>query len=173
MRKKLPIIAVPILFFGIVAVALIYMFFNNPLPREYYIFENLEECENLISTDSENESFSKYNLPSDDKDLDNLSYNKFWGGEFKSDSLEYEIFAYEFEDNDLALKYYANVIGGGKNIDLSYQEKHNGLFLASSGITSYELVVISQNRAYKLIAPTRYIDEVSELLCKTFSQKIE
>ena len=95
MRKKLPIIAVPILFFGIVAVALIYMFFNNPLPKEYYIFENLEECENLISTDSENESFSKYDLPSDDKDLDNLSYNKFWGGEFKSDSLKYEIFAYD------------------------------------------------------------------------------
>ena len=171
MRKKLPIIAVPILFFGIVAVALIYMFFNNPLPKEYYIFENLEECEGLIYTDIDDECFSKYELPSNDKDLDGLSYNKFWGGEFKSESLKYEIFAYEFEDDASALKYYANV--SGKNIDLSYQEKHNGLFLASSGMTSYELVVISQNRAYKLIAPNRDIDEINTLLCETFSQKIE
>ena len=173
MRKKLPIIAVPILFIVIVVTSLTYMFFNSPLPDDYYIFQNIEECENLISTDVDIECFSEYDLPSNDKDLDDLSYNKFWGGKFKSDSLKYEIFAYEFEDNDSALQYYANVSGGGKNIDLSYQEKHNGLFLASSGMTSYELVVISQNRAYKLIAPNRYIDEVSELLCKTFSQKIE
>jgi len=171
MRKKLPISVIPILFIVIVVISLIYMFFNNPLPDDYYIFQNIEECNNLISTDVDIECFSEYDLPSNDKDLDDLSYNKFWGGEFKSDSLKYEIFAYEFEDNASALKYYANV--SGKNMDLSYQEKHNGLFTASSGITSYELVVISQNRAYKLIAPNRYIDEVSELLCKTFSQKIE
>ena len=169
MRKKSPIILIIVSFVVCAIVAFTYMSLTGPLPSEYYIFQNIEECENLIPTDMDDESFERYDMPTNDKDLDSLSYNNFFGGSFKSDSLQYEIFAYEFEDYDSALNYYANVVG--QNFNSLKELERDSFFLASQG-TSYQLVVISQNKAYKLNAPNKYIDETSELLANTFSQKI-
>ncbi|MBR6680814.1 MAG: hypothetical protein IKL59_06090 [Clostridia bacterium] len=169
MRKKSPILVIIISFVVCAIVAFTYMALTGPLPSEYYIFQNIEECENLIPTDMDDESFERYDMPMNDKDLDSLSYNNFFGGSFKSDSLQYEIFAYEFEDYDSALKYYANVVG--QNFNSLKELERDSFFLASQG-TSYQLVVILQNKAYKLNAPNKYIDEINELLANTFSQKI-
>ena len=94
--------------------------------------------------------------------------------DYKSDSLQYEIFAYEFEDSDSALKYYVNVTG-----QTSYEKKlplddtdENKLLSASSGMSSYRLIVVYKNMAYQIIAPKQYKSELHGLLSSTFSIKI-
>ena len=173
MRKKSPIIVCSILFvvFAITAFARILL---NPLPDEYFIFQNLEECERLIPSNLAGTNIERYHTPTDDKDLKDLSYHTFWGVNFQSGTLKYKLFAYEFENSDSALKYYVNVTGENfyeKRLPLNEQED-NILLSASRGATTYQIVVVSQNRAYQLNAPNKYADEINELLAQTFSQKL-
>ena len=141
---------------------------------EYYIFDEIGECDNLIPSDSTDIKIEIYDTASKDKDLQDLSYNDFFAMHYKSDSLQYEIFAYEFEDSDSALKYYVNVTG-----QTSYEKKlplddtdENKLLSASSGMSSYRLIVVYKNMAYQIIAPKQYKSELHDLLSSTFSIKI-
>ena len=173
MRKKTPTIVVIIICAIFVVGPFVWMFFN-PLPVEYYIFQDIEECENLIPTEQTDANVKRYDTPSRDKHLKSLPYDEFFGIKFKSNKLEYEIFAYEFQDMDSALNYYINVTGQKsyeKNLPLNEQEE-NKLFLASRGLTQYEVIVLFNNKAYKLTAPAKYDDEISDLLKNTFSQKV-
>ena len=172
-RKRASIVICTFLFVAIVIVSLTYMLLN-PLPRDYFVFQSIEECEGLIPTDRSDVNIDQYDTPNEDEDLKDLTYHNFWGMKFKSDTLEYEIFAYEFEDADSALKYYVNVTGQNsymKRLPLNEQDDNN-LLSVSKGIFSSRIVVISQNRAYQVIAPSRYVDKIHELLTDAFSQKL-
>ena len=168
--KKNAIIVCLALFVG-VAVAWFAYGLLNPLPREYFIFENIEECEGLIPDDQSDVKIDRHDAPNTDKDLKDLPCSDFFGMKFESDTLEYEIFAYEFEDSDSALKYYTNVTGKSHEKTLPSDEE-KPLLSASQGMFSYRVIVVSQNRAYKLIAPNKYIDEINSLLSEVFSQKL-
>ncbi len=170
--KKRPLLIAILLLVSIIGL-LTYMFLN-PRPNEYYIFQNIEECEDLIPHNQSGINIDRYDTPTADKDLKGLTYCNFFGMSFESDTLKYKIFAYEFENSDSALKYYVNVTGQKsyeKNLPLN-EEEDNKLLLASQGMSTYTVVVISKNKAYKLIAPNQYVDEISKLLAETFSQKI-
>ena len=172
-KKRIPIIVCPILFVGLVIALLIYMSLN-PLPSEYYIFQNIEECELLVPNDQSNISIERYGAPIKDKNLKDLPYYDFFGIKFKSNTLEYELFAYEFTNADSALKYYVNFTGEKsyeKKLPLNEQED-NILLSASKGMSLFCIIAVSQNRAYKLIAPSKYTDEINELLAHTFSQSL-
>lgn len=172
-KKRLLITGCFILFTAIVVGILIYMF-NNPLTHEYFIFQNLEECERLVPADYSKAEVIQYDSPDSDKHLKELLFNDFWGINFKSDKLEYEIFAYEFVDSDTALKYYVDVTGQNsykKKLPLK-NEDENKLLNASKGMSSYEIVAVYQNRAYRLVAPKQYEDAINELLSSVFSQKL-
>lgn len=169
-KKKSPIIVCSILFAVIIIAQLTYMFLN-PMPHEYYIFQDIQECEQLISAVSADAKVEQHDSPKNDKHLKTLTYSKFRGFNVESDTLKYEIFAYEFEDAYSAMQYFSNVTG--KTIDKEnpslYKEKN---FSVSKGMTSLRIVIVSQNRAYKLVAPNQCDDEVFALLASTFSQKL-
>ena len=148
--------------------------FLNPLSHEYYIFDQISECEQLIPVNQTDVKADRYNDASGDKDAKGLSYDEFFGMNFKSDELEYEIFAYGFEDKDAALKYFVNVTGKTsyeKKLPLD-NEDENKLLSASKGISQYRVVITYQNKSYKIISSNKYQDEIDELLSKTFSIKI-
>ena len=93
---------------------------------------------------------------------------------YESEKLKFEIFAYEFEDADSALRYYINVTG-----QKSYEQKlplssydENKLLSASSGMFSYSLIVVYKNMAYQINAPKQYKNEIIEMLSTTFSIKV-
>ena len=141
---------------------------------EYYIFAEIGECEKLLPSDQTNIKIEIYDTVSNDKNLQDLSYNHFFAMDYKSNSLQYEIFAYEFEDSDSALKYFVNVTG-----QTNYEKKlplddndENKLLSASSGMFSYRLVVVYKNMAYQIIAPKQYKSELHDLLSSTFSIRI-
>ena len=96
-KKKSPIIVCSILFAVIIIAQLTYMFLN-PMPHEYYIFQDIQECEQLISAVSADSKVEQHDSPKNDKHLKTLTYSKFRGFNVESDTLKYEIFAYEFED---------------------------------------------------------------------------
>ncbi len=148
--------------------------FLNPLSHEYYIFDQISECEQLIAVNQTDVKTDRYNDASGDKDAKGLSYDEFFGMNFKSNELEYEIFAYEFEDNNAALKYFVSVTGKTsyeKKLPLD-SEDENKLFSASRGMAQYRIVITHQNKAYKIISSNKYEDEINELLSNTFSIKI-
>ncbi len=167
------IAVISIVFVAIVVFALSYMF-THPLSGGYYIFQNISECEQLIPNDQSGVTVDRYDSPDKDTNLNGLLYKEFWGMNLSSDEIEYEIFAYEFEDSDSALKYYVNETGQNSYLNklpLSMDDE-NKLFSASKGIPSYRLIVIYKNRAYKVISPSKYADSVNELLASIFSQKV-
>ena len=146
----------------------------NPLPGEYYIFEDIEACESLISAEKTSAAFERYETPKNDKKVKDLHYLEFFGGKYKSDELKYEIFAYEFEDSDSALRYYVNETRNTvylKKLPLD-KEDENYLLSATSGSFRFDMIVVSGSRAYRLSAPSKYIAEIHELLSCVFSEKL-
>ena len=57
----------------------------NPLSHEYYIFEQIRECEQLIPAYQTDAKADRYNDASGDKDAKGLSYDEFFGINFISD----------------------------------------------------------------------------------------
>lgn len=168
------IAVVSIVFVAIVIFAFGYMLFTQPLSGGYYIFQDISECEQLIPDDLAGVTVDRYDSPTKDEDLKGLPYKEFWGMKLSSDEIEYEIFAYEFDDSDSALKYFVNETGKSsylKELPLS-DDDENKHFTASKGIPSYHLIVIYKNKAYKVIAPSKYANSVNELMASSFSLKV-
>lgn len=180
MRKKnlsLPQIITVSVSVIIFAIIFVIVFFDMavPLPKNYYIFQDIEECERLFPADLPNSNImvEKYDTPTKDKGVKDLSYTAFFGMKYKSDTLKYEIFAYEFESSDAALQYFVNVTGKTSYKDrLPLDENDtNTLFSVTKGFST-RIVIVSQNRAYKVNVPNKYLNALTEKLWENFSQEI-
>lgn len=171
--KKSPILLGLIVVILLIVGFVIYML-NYSSPNEYFIFQNIDECERLVSADQTDSIVERYVSPEKDKNLKNLSYESFFGMNFYSNELEYEIFAYEFVDSNSALKYYINVTGQTSYekelpLDESYENKR---LSSSKGMSSYRLIAVYQNKAYVIVAPKQYEDIINKMLASTFSFQI-
>lgn len=169
-KKKLPaFIGLGITILCIVGFALYMMKCSTPNP--YFIFQNIDECERLIPSDQSKLTIERYASPDKDSNLKGLSYNAFWGMEFHSSDLKYEIFAYEFVDSNSALKYYINVTGQNsykKELPLN-DDNENKRLSSSKGTLSYRLIAVFQNKAYVIFAPQQYEDAINKMLATAFS----
>ena len=169
-KKKLPItiyrLLVLIIFVGS-GVAFFIRVYRHPVFNELFIFQDIAECERLIPDDQSKFNMERYDSPTRDKKLKDLQYNEFFGMKFQSDTLKYEIFAYEFIDAESALKYFNNVTG--KNMKMPDENKN---FTSSQGMSSCELIVTYQNRAYCIFSSAQYAEDLDQLLASTFSQKL-
>lgn len=173
MLKKISIFVCLTLLIIFITGFIVYML-NYSSPSEYFIFQDISECESLIPADQSDLMIEKYGTSVKDNNSRGLSYDCFWGMKFESDELKYEIFAYEFLDSDSALKYYVNVTGQKnheKKLPLS-DDSENKLLSSTKGISEYRIVAVYQNRAYLLIAPKQYEEEINALLANTFSYKL-
>lgn len=169
-KKNLPILLGLIVAFLLIAGFVIYMLIFSS-PNEYFIFQTIDECEQLISTDQTDLLIERYASPEKDKNLKELSYESFFGMKFHSNEMEYEIFAYEFVDSNSALKYYINVTGQSsyeKELPLS-DDKENKRLSSSKGKSSYRLIAVYQDKAYVIVAPKQFEEAINKLLGTTFS----
>lgn len=147
---------------------------NRNITTDYYIFENIDQCEELTPPGMTDVNIERYGTPAADKDRGKLKYDDFFGMNYLSDELEFEIFAYEFPDSDTALKYFVNVSGMDsyeKRLPLAADDENN-LFFSTKGMFRYTIVIVHQNKAYKLNAPNSCEDELDELLSSVFSYKM-
>ena len=171
--KERPIGIYIIIIIGLIIGAVTNMM-NRNVTTDYYIFESIDECEELTPPGMTGVKVERYGTPAADKDRGRLKYDDFFGMNYISDELEFEIFAYEFPDSDTALKYFVNVTGMDsyeKRLPLDADDENN-LFFSTKGMFRYTLVIVHQNKAYKLSAPTRCEDELDGLLSSVFSYKM-
>lgn len=172
-KKKLPaFIGVGMTVLCIVGFALYMM--KCSTPNSYFIFRNIDECEQLIPSDQSKLTIERYASPDKDSNLKGLSYHAFWGMKFRSSDLKYEFFAYEFVDSDSALKYFIQATGRNdykKELPLS-ADQENKRYSTSRGMFSYSLVVVYRNMAYLVNAPVEYANAVEKLLEDTFSYRV-
>ena len=137
----------------------------EPKPVNVWIFDDISECEAITQLSYEDAELVKYETPTADKHLKNLSYSRFFAAEYKSKEVEFEIFAYEFNDFASAQKYFENVTG----IDGSSVSN----FVISSGMTRSEIVVLDNERAYTVLTSRADLKETERALGELFSKKLE
>ena len=130
----------------------------------YYIFDDISECENITKTEYTNAKLSRYDTPINDNNLGNLEYLEFFGGCFSSDEIEFEIFAYEFKNTETTKQYFKNVTGKSTKLDSTY--------LHSSGFGT-RLIVTRFESAYVVTMSNLDEKEVLKALEKVFSIQVE
>lgn len=155
-------ILVCVIFLSVAIGHLVYGYRN--IDRGFYIFQDIDECRNLASYENDAEVKS-YDSPEQDKNYKGQPLISFVGMNYKSKTMKYKLFAYEFENSDQAKQYFSKITG--KNYD-------NALYVSkSSGMSSYRIVVAFENRAYCIETSNRYIKQVDTMLASQFSNKLK
>ena len=144
------------------------------LPMYMSIFQDLDECKLLKWYEQTAAAIDEYLDPKVDKSYKGLEYQSFWGMKYRSENLSYEIFAYEFNSKDNALKYYIDATGDDKYADRLPVEDSNKniLWLKTFRDNEYQIIVIEGNKAYKLVSSNLIIDKIDEMLSVVFSVKV-
>ncbi|MBQ2972148.1 MAG: hypothetical protein IJE16_06335 [Ruminococcus sp.] len=137
---------------------------ENRVP-DIYIFENISECENIEEYKSDDAVVTTYDTPNADKNFDDLEYDSFYASSYESDELDFEIFVYEFVDSDSAKEYFSKETG--------IEPVYSTMFLASGGMTKYDIIVIDESRAYYAETSKEDEEDLNLFLSRVFSKKLE
>ena len=129
-----------VIFALLIVLVLIILSFKGPQKLDFYIFEEISECEDLVSC-ANGATIQKFDSPSDEN-LKNLKYQDFFSAKYESADLTFEINAYVFDSSATAKKYFENITG--KSLDLETN------FLATGGMTKFKVTVIDQEKAYHI-----------------------
>ena len=128
-----------------------------------YIFQDIEECRKLALYEND-ATVTLYDDPDRDKNYRGQSYLSFVDMNYQSKTMSFTLYAYEFENEDLAKQYFVKATG--KEYDSDY------CWSKSGGMTQYQIVVAFENKAYCLTTKLRYIKPVDALLAKEFSNML-
>lgn len=137
----------------------------GPDNTDFYMFEDISECDNIEVLKSEDVVITVYDAPDSDKNLGDLEYDEFYGAEYESAELDFKIFAYEFSNSDVAKEYYKNETG--------METELNTVFLASGGMAKYSIIVVDSNRAYCAYTTQKDSEDLQLFLGEIFSKKIK
>lgn len=136
----------------------------GPGIMDFYIFSDIDECNNIEAFKSEDATITIYDSPDLDKNLGDLAYNDFFAAYYDSNELKFEIFAYEFVDSDSAKEYFTKVTGK-KSLETN--------FSASGGMTKYRVIVIDEYRVYCAYTSLKDSEDLKLFLGEIFSKKIK
>lgn len=131
---------------------------------QWYIFTDIEECSNIELYKHADATIEYYSTPEKDRKLKDLPYHSFFGVNYKSDELSFELFAYEFQNEAATRKYFKNHTG--KDTD------YNSNFCSSWGSTSFEIVIYHGTCAYVAYTKPKQRHELREFFEKVFSVNI-
>lgn len=130
-------------------------------PYSICIFADISECQ-AFELDAGAEI--KHLDDSKDTKLKGLEYKQKYLIEYDSDDMQFKLFAYEFESQELAQKYFKNCTSKDTN------GKHN--FSGSTNMISYDLEVVYENFAYRIDTKARCSSALNKKLEQIFSIKI-
>ena len=152
MHKKSLVIF--LLCFSVVLILLtvLFSFVFSALPeQDIYIYENITECEELRALGGETGTFTEYAVPKNDGNLGDLSYASCFAGKYLCVDYDFEIFAYEFEDEESARVYFKNCTGKANS-------GRTQNFSLSLGLTRARLAVMKDTKAYIVLCSTEDIE---------------
>ena len=163
-RKAYAIVAI-VLFLCIAAAWLLLSIrYLRAIDRNYYIFGDIQECRELAFYESD-ATVSTIESPEQDKKYQGQSFASFVGMRYQSEKMSFTLYAYEFDNNDQAKQYFQKVTGK-KNDSKHY-------FSKSGGMSTYQIVIAYENKAYRLETKLRYIKQVDAMIAERFSVWLE
>ena len=133
---------------------------GKALKIDVHMFSDIEECNNIVSS-KENEAQINYLSAEEDKNSKDLKYEEFFGCEYISEQINFKIFAYVFESDDIAMQYFYNETG--------IKTELNPTFHSSSGMFWFERIVVKDSKAYLVRCKKEYEEKVIEFLNNQFS----
>ena len=134
-----------------------------PEKSNYYIFSDITECEKIyLSNDAE---VTKIVDASKDGYLSNIKYDSFCGIDYSSKDVNFELYAYVFNESSLAQQYFEYV-----SVRKSERETN---FFCSGGMIYYNLVVIHHEKAYLIKTYQGDIEKVQKLISTVFNEELE
>ncbi len=136
-----------------------------PKPPVFYIFEDINECENIEKLKSEDAVVTVYDNPDSDKNLGDLQYDDFYCASYESKDMDFEIFAYDFVDSDTAKEYYNKETKLGCDSDATFH--------TSKGMSYYRVVALDHDKVYIAKSAARNSDDLNSFLSKVFSKQVE
>lgn len=137
---------------------------SNKSSYDLHIFSKIEECQNIQNSKFHNIDIKIYDSPEEDENLKELKYREFFACKYTLDDLTFELFAYVFEENNIAINYFKNVTGKENNL--------NPTFSDNSGMFSYRRIVISDNKAYLVSCRKKDKENVLKLINSSFTEQV-
>lgn len=135
---------------------------NEPL--DVHIFVDIKECQRLQTPMTMDAGVKIFSSPQEDKHLKGLEYQAFFGCEYSSEELSFELFAYEFADEDTAMAYFNHATGK--------ENDPNPTFSNTSAMGVYDSVVVSENKAYSVRCKATQSEKVTEFLNGIFTVEV-
>ena len=134
--------------------------------EEFFIFEDISECENIITNRTKDATVELINDPAGDKLYnESFSYTSFWGAEYASDSLNFVIYAYEFDSRETAKAYY--------EVNSEHNTREESAAITQKICFRGQITVFNDNTAYVIYTRSSKVDEVMEFISNCFSVKVE
>ena len=143
----------PIVVVLVIIVSMIFVFVQTSKDTTVSIFSDIQECNLLSNYETDQHLQDKY--------LGKLAFEKAYTAEIKYNSIEFQIFAYEFKNADLAKEYYANCWQIEVDTDCSYNFE--------SGMYKTNGIVLNDKNIYRIKCSSSKIDDVKDYLSSIFS----
>lgn len=137
-------------------------------PMYMFMFEDFNECKQLMNYGEIEAEVKVYDDPTTDKDYTDIVYKTFWGMSYMSEDLNYEIFAYEFDNRQSALKYSSIAAED----DEASCDEYGIYWIKMFTPNEYIIVVMENNFVYKIVSPKDSNYKIDKMLSSMFSQKI-
>lgn len=140
-------------------VILVIGFWSFPFGKQdFYIFADISECKNIEEHVPDKTKLEIYDTPKKDPAIKDLEYESFYAAKYSSLKMDFEIFAYEFKNDEDLEAYYKN------------RDRHFEWYgIKKYGIFYTCIYVHDENRVYSLYTKTLDEKQVKEILKECFS----
>lgn len=126
-----------------------------------YIFADIDECNNIVLQKSDDAVVEVYDSPDKDRYLKDLEYDSSYACEYKSDDMKFELFAYDFVDEESAQEYYERCAQRDSVGDKD--------FLMTTGLANHTVRVLYDDCAYTVYTRSGYANQVDKYLSNLFT----
>lgn len=128
------------------------------------IFGEIQECKKFEELAGPNVTIELLDTPTADSYLYDLVYIDFYGFEYRSTDINFELYAYNFADSEDANAYFYNVTGKNNTFEKNFSD--------SSGMLSYRRIALSGNKVYCAYTTPSEADRMIEIINGVFSQEL-
>lgn len=172
-RKKFLVICIVIILIGLCLGGVWFM--TSSTDEVYYVYTDLSECEKLESYSTDTKVI-RHKTTEADPYLGDLQYNAFYIGSYRSDLVEFEIFAYEFTTKEDAKRYFLQFGSSDVEMFLSMCPDANFWYSVSERLMHHktQICVLDDTRAYYAVTHQAFREEeMREVLKSCFSKEIK
>ena len=127
------------------------------------MFNDIDDLKSILSV--ENARIIVYDNSNEDVHSKNLTFKEYFGFNFQSKNINFKMFAYEFDNQETAHKYFENATG--------VKNERETTFLYSSGMKQFKGIVAHQNKAYALYTNASESEEVLNFIKTYLPEKLE